>query len=383
MTTDIYSFINSRDIRKYLRETEHHFSSLEAAWIIWQSMDRTWGEKKAAWAELIRTMPDCEVPERFNCNYRASLHGYLKDYMAVKDQQISDFLSSNAGDVYSYRIHFHGDGRWALDYSDTGISPTFESCLTAAKKSIAELMPDPDEELQKSCPNQISDAADSSADFSEHAQDIVIPPAAEIEIRKQFLSDTAQEYTASLNQDGDLLDITKAVLSAEEKEILWDSFDGLWFAFPVPFRKGDIVVELKDQRFPGHRFSGGPFVLTHVASWDAEHHSPESGDNSDMIAGGHFQDEDGSVFDEVMDNYMNCEYYRGPFDGVHRLLKALSSFEKDEISLMLLLTAYRHILLDHAANDSLLSWFTEEGLRLAGLDQLAPAREKQTSAQKG
>ena len=85
MTTDIYSFINSRDIRKYLRETEYHFSSLEAAWIIWQSMDRTWEEKKAAWAELIRTMPDCEVPERFNCNYRASLHGYLKDYMAVKD----------------------------------------------------------------------------------------------------------------------------------------------------------------------------------------------------------------------------------------------------------------------------------------------------------
>ena len=336
MTSDIFSFINSRDIRSHLEEIGYRFSSIEAAWIIWQSMDRTWVEKKKAWTELIHVMPDCEIPERFNCKYRESLHRYLEEYMDVVDRQYSECIKHVPDGVYSYRIHFYGDEDWVQDYGS--VYTVYGKCLDEALRTVSEL----------------------SADREEKA---------EIEIRKQFFKDTKQEYKVCLDQDGNLMDIRKTVLTEKEQDILCDSFGGLWFSFSVPFKKGDIVIERRDQRYPGHTFTGGPFVLTHIASWD-KNHRKEVGDNTDMIAGGHFLNEDGTVFDEVTDNYMNCEYYRGSFDGVRRLLKTISSFEKGEIGLMLLLTAYRHILLDYASDDVLLQWFTKEGLTMAGLDDI-------------
>lgn len=61
---DIFSFINSRDIREYLKIRNYPFTSLEAAWLIYQCRSATIEEKHATWQELIQTMPDCAVAER-------------------------------------------------------------------------------------------------------------------------------------------------------------------------------------------------------------------------------------------------------------------------------------------------------------------------------
>ena len=51
---DITSFINSPDIRDHIRNIGHHFTSIEAAWLIWQSRHITLAEKHDAWRELMK-----------------------------------------------------------------------------------------------------------------------------------------------------------------------------------------------------------------------------------------------------------------------------------------------------------------------------------------
>ena len=42
---DITRFINSRDIREHLKKIGYQFTSLEAAWLIWQCKNITLAEK--------------------------------------------------------------------------------------------------------------------------------------------------------------------------------------------------------------------------------------------------------------------------------------------------------------------------------------------------
>ena len=55
---NIYHFIQSKSIREYLEKSNHTFSSLEMAYIIWQCPDATLAERFDAWQEIIDTMPD-------------------------------------------------------------------------------------------------------------------------------------------------------------------------------------------------------------------------------------------------------------------------------------------------------------------------------------
>jgi hypothetical protein len=96
----------------------------------------------------------------------------------------------------------------------------------------------------------------------------------------------------------------------------------------------------------------------------------DSGDNSDMTVYGYFMFEDGDVYHECTHNYMDLEYYRGPLKDIRRLYIALSNFIKGEIDIDLLLYAYRNIVMEKLQQDSSMNWFTDEGLRLAGLKEV-------------
>lgn len=45
----ILDFINSNTIRKYLENQNYQFDLIEAAWIISQSRNKSYEEKKAEW----------------------------------------------------------------------------------------------------------------------------------------------------------------------------------------------------------------------------------------------------------------------------------------------------------------------------------------------
>ena len=69
---DFYRFINSKDIKEHLKSIDYQFDTLAASWVVWQSRNATYEEKQKAFDEIIKTMPDCEIPERLNTTARKS-----------------------------------------------------------------------------------------------------------------------------------------------------------------------------------------------------------------------------------------------------------------------------------------------------------------------
>lgn len=93
----------------------------------------------------------------------------------------------------------------------------------------------------------------------------------------------------------------------------------------------------------------------------------KNGDTSDMNAWGYFQDTDGTIYHEVMHNYMDLEYYHDELTGKKRILKALSNFVKGEIDVEFLCRAYHSLMCDEYTKDSIPCDFTDEDLKLAGI----------------
>ncbi len=90
---NVYRFINSKDIRNYLKEINYAFTSVEMAWLVYQCFDATEKEKHGAWNEIINTMPDCsvEVREGYDVDGYDSLHKVLNAYMENDNNSICPF----------------------------------------------------------------------------------------------------------------------------------------------------------------------------------------------------------------------------------------------------------------------------------------------------
>ena len=86
---DILQFINSRDIRAYLRKTGYVFGAMEAAYVVYQSQTATLEEKLAAWQEIADSEKEPIVlkPRKHKANdepYPTDLQSFLKNYIQTK-----------------------------------------------------------------------------------------------------------------------------------------------------------------------------------------------------------------------------------------------------------------------------------------------------------
>lgn len=324
---DIFRFINSTDIRNYLKEIKYEFSPLEAAWLIYRCKNLSYVQKKKAWSELISAMPDIRTPKRMNCEGYESLHELLKKYMEIVEKELADFENDDTSEMYAYMYSYlyKGDHEWTGQYET--VYSSYEKCINAYKKDVADL------------------------DETYHPGETGV---IKYRVRKQLPDNPKCVYELEFDSNGDLLEILSYSDRTDEECEILDVFEGWWFDFPVPFRKGDIVwVPCEDHMIRWH--CDGPFVLKGVSTWDASDHIRMSGDNSDMNGYGYFVNENGTVYYEVMHNYMDLEYYSGPFKMNEKILPALSKFIKGEIEIDLLLCAHRKIMFDIASDDVMLN----------------------------
>ncbi len=153
-------------------------------------------------------------------------------------------------------------------------------------------------------------------------------------------------------------------------EIYREVFNGLWFGLPTPFHKGDIVWNPK----ASEGYCTGPFVTTGVCLDGIENAKVKddlrkNGDTLDMCAGGYFLNEDGSIYQECMSNYMDLEFYEKELTGAQRTLIALSNFLKGEIDPALFARAHHQIITAGYADDSIPQDYLKSGFILAGLEK--------------
>ena len=231
---DIYSYINSKDIRENLRNTEYEFNTLQAAWLIYFCNRLTLEEKQSALAELISTKQNYETLKRWNEN-------------------VVDIIHSD-------------------------------------------------------------------------------------------------------------------IITDEMYYILDCSFEELWFDFPTPFEKGDIVW-LPPRDYNKEQYGFVTLILDELGYFNPLQHVVHSGDYTDMIFSGYFVEPDGTVYHDVLFNYMDLEYYPGPYEGIERIFPAFSKYVKGEIDLGLFLCVYKKVLSDTVTADTITSRaFPHELIKELGLD---------------
>lgn len=328
-------FINSKDIREYLEKIDYRFGTLEVAWIVYQCRDATIREKHEAWKTLIGTMPDCEIPKRPFTVPQKSLHEFLCRYMELQDKYIEQFrdrkINADASSkpyVYKFRyIHENGE---------TDEFPTVFSAFDA----LFDLDFAPDKDVVR------------------------------IECVKMRVDDIHTEWYAELTPSFEFLKVDpREIADRKEADTFFGVFDGLWFDFPTPFKKGDIVYD----PYKSEGLHGDALVLTGVnldgiESEQTKAFIKSNGDITDMNGRGYFFDSECGIYFECTENYMNLEYYRGTFGGASKVLVALSSFLKEQISEGLFAKAYHSIMIKAYGEKMVPYDYENSYLALAGIN---------------
>lgn len=336
---NVLKFVNSKDIRKHLRNIGYECSPLEAAWLIYQCRSATVEEKHAAWDKLIETMPDCEVRRGRGGIDLPSLHAYLREYMRLENERIRSFCEDTVsvnGRPYVYHVNYSH----LEEYRDCWDPYPCDALYSSYSAALASV--------------------------EVYDEDSVI-------IQKFELDGEHRYQELYLSAELKILQIDSAATPLGEAEPVNDDvFEWLWFDFPTPFVKGDIVYDPSRTRLGP--LCSGPFVMSDEGAlgWLTEQHKArlkESGDTTDMCTGGYFQDEDGGLYHKTSSgNYMDLEYYPEELlTGVTRIQIALGNFLKGKIDVSLLVRAYHQIRAQEYAEAEFPRDYCSEILPLAGL----------------
>lgn len=273
------------------------------------------------------------MERRLNMDAIESFHGFLRSYMALQEELI-ERMQTGGQYIYTYSLRYPGGygfediRQYFSDYSD---------CFSAMK-------------------------ADGSEEKAVFARIEKLP----LRVRGEDGRTYPPAATMDFNSAFETMDIHSSEHCTEEEGHLDMTFAGMWFSFPTPFRRGNIV-------WIRSRYGDGePFVLDELCTWRREEMvqngfpatSPlvaradrtvkrlrDKGDSFDMSCRGYFLTQEECIYcDHANGCYQNLEWYPEPLEGVDRLLKPVSAYLKEKASgedgdMELLLNAFRQLLL--------------------------------------
>lgn len=341
---NIYEFINSKAIRNHLKDINYELTPMEAAFVVWQSKTHTMKQKHEGFQYIIDNMPDCPIEQKpwsaVELNWTIehnTLHKMLKRFMEVEYEIIGAVKKDEDNALYSVRAVYED-----FDYEeDERFFTSYEKCLKAA--------------------NSLDDCE--------------AYPFYYYEITKRWTDDKKARYISmKVLMDGEILSVSDENCTFIKDFRMLGAFEDMWFQFPVPFKKGDIVYNEKKGYVGYSPYGTEPFVLEGVCydMWTEKQvqSKKERGDLTDMTAYGYFQNENGEVFYECMHDYFSLDYYPKKLEGKQRILTALSNHLKGKISVDLLMNAY-HIILNEGNITTQRKYLgiTDEGLKFAGLKE--------------
>lgn len=300
---DILQFINSNAIRNHLKKINYQFNTLEAAWLIYHSYNYSVYEKFNAYEQLMKEYPDCRVEERLHTPAQDSLFEYLKNYIKVYRNAIYEFEAPDA--VYSIDVkHFERETDYTVETMFTNLNAVIKQCKI---------------EWDDEKPGDIKNFVISKyIPKSEKSSGSIIP--------QQMI----------LKGDG-----LKPIYIDFRNDIEYDLLGDLWFDFPTPFKKGDIVWN-KHYKFT-------PVVLLFNSYEDLSKEGykclREIGDETDMTYEYYCMIDSDSIFRDIDYNYMDLEYYPYELTGKDKALLPISRFLKGDIDIGLCCNAFHSLSL--------------------------------------
>ena len=331
-------YINSDDIRGYWETMHYRPTAQETAWLIWQSRKHNVRQKHDAWGQIIKETEDNEIikyhPE---IDELTTLHDLLKRFMEWEDEAIRVFFDE--GRLSCYSVEFCSeDSGWYKPF-DASIFTSLGAIFKEVEKGTAD--DDPAEErIQKIM-------------ITKHILD--------------YDKEKSADITLVLDPDRNVISVNPYDCGCVDvPDYIKVAFEFMWFNFPVPFQKGDIVCN----KFWDGKYSlyQGPIVLTET-TWGYCKGKPDyhGSDTSDMNVWGYFLTDSGNVYGEVTDGLMDFEYCRREFSGYERQFLLLSSFLRGEINEELLLRCGQKIMLEEMAKNLWVNDITDEYLNKAGM----------------
>lgn len=211
---NVYKFINSKDIREYLKKINYEFTPVEMAWLIWQCEDATLEEKHKAWQKIIDTIPD--TPFETRKKSYDSLHKFLNEYMELENKCIDEIVNAKDDNLfYKCSIQSKSDLICKLYFN-------YESCLHAIETELF---------------NQNIEIEDNICISMWHE------------------NESYAHTCIELNTKGEIMNIYADTLDKINRITFYD----VCLTFPIPFVKGDIL-------WNPNSLDKNPFVLKETHS---------------------------------------------------------------------------------------------------------------------
>lgn len=355
---DIYERINSEAVRNYLKEIGYPFNAAEAFFFIANCRTMNLYQKFDAAEELMRDFPDTHEARSGEFGARIKKEGLfalIKEWVGAGRETLSLFLDDREDGSFAYIPY-----RYKVRDAERGIEEEIKA-ENGAPGIFSNL-----DELFFALHEEVSD-------WNCELMDAHIA-------KKWINRDYAVEYR--MDQNGmpmEELCVYAPPGIAEKRQ--YDPFasylgEGLWFDFPLPFKKGDVLCN--------PRFGDAPFVLECTVREMIKTKRPNyiGSDNTDMGAWGYFIAKDGSVYrDNAECPAVDLEYYKGGFEGDYRTLKLLSDFIRYEgdpnrgVPWDLLIDAYEQYRLDHGLREAMRNSDLEFYFKHAALPHPPPLDE--------
>ena len=337
---DIYSFIESKDIREHLQSLNYQFTAAEAAFLVYQSENRSLPEKFAAWEEIIETMPDCSLPGSGDRMDIPSVHGFLREYVALQRRILNEFYRDGDDAVYTQD--------WSVSKDCASALNNMESVHFRWIKKIW---------------------------FGQ---------------KRKYLQ---MEFDQKENPVGMLHEGLYDEESKQREESIDGAFKYMCFLFPIPFKRGDIVGKPDDFE---DDFYFGPILLDCLSSWDREEMLANGfaaddprvleadkrvekmktyGTCADAALYGYtvqaidWTEEPRVCYGNFRD-YLHYERVNTPLTSFYRVLQPISSYLKGKLGLDLLINTVQFFVEESKLDEQkehCMNTCTAESLRLAGL----------------
>lgn len=335
---DIYNLINSKAISEHCRKIQHQFNTEELAVLIYRNKRMSIDEKISAYQELITDYPDMQVIERINCKHYDSVKDMIKGEIQRLKDLIEKLEKEEKDVIYTYNSF------WYNGYNIIKGKDEYRDVYT----NLKEVMQLIDEDIQDDEDNELLSFRITKRPLT-----------------KEDKYEIVAEYLVTENKELKMVNIY-------DFKSDWLDISNICLNIPTPFKKGDLLVSTSKTPFgEGHilNYDKYPFVLHYLCTWIEnfqEHLNKGSYDSSDMQGTGYYISDNGIILENNHD-YDNWEYFEGELKGTEKILKAISSLINNKITVELFVRAYDYIRSEENKR-TLTSCFTDEGLKLAGLN---------------